>query len=129
MLSTTLFQLAAGAAPLERVAAILRFLTGGRQIAARMQAADCEAADRLALRLGLSAGVREGLAHVWTRWDGRGTPALGGESIALPARISLVANLIEIFSRLGGREAALAVVRERRGSELDPSVADAFLGA
>jgi hypothetical protein len=62
-----------------------------------MQAADCEAAILLAVRLGLSDGVREGLAHVWTRWDGRGTPPIDGAAIALPARISLVANLVEIF--------------------------------
>ena len=93
-----------------------------------MQAADCEAADRLATRLGLSSGVRDGLAHVWTRWDGGGNPAVGGQAIALPARLSLVANLVEIFHRLGGRVAAVEMVRGRRGADLDPEVADAFLG-
>jgi HD-GYP domain-containing protein (c-di-GMP phosphodiesterase class II)/DNA-binding CsgD family transcriptional regulator len=129
ILSATLLQLAAGSEPLQRVTAIVRFLTSGRQIATRMQAADCEAADRLATRLGLSDGVRLGLAHVWTRWDGRGNPPLAGEAIAQPARISLVANLIEIFCRLGGREAAVAMVRKRRGADLDPAVVDAFLDA
>jgi HD-GYP domain-containing protein (c-di-GMP phosphodiesterase class II)/DNA-binding CsgD family transcriptional regulator len=129
ILSTTLVQLAAGAAPLERAAAVVRFLTSGRSIATRMQAADCEAADRLAVRLGLSEGVRQGLAHVWTRWDGRGNPALAGEAIAEPARVALVANLVEIFLRLGGRSAAIEVARRRRGKDLDPMAVDAFLDA
>jgi HD-GYP domain-containing protein (c-di-GMP phosphodiesterase class II) len=129
ILTTTLRSLASRAAPLDRAAAIFRFLTTGREIAARMQAADCEAADRLAARLGLSDGVRQGLAHVWTRWDGRGAPTLEGEAIALPARISLVANLVEIFHRLGGRALALDMVRKRRGADLDPNVSGAFLGA
>jgi HD-GYP domain-containing protein (c-di-GMP phosphodiesterase class II)/DNA-binding CsgD family transcriptional regulator len=129
ILSTTLLHLAAGSEPLQRVTSIVRFLTSGRQIATRMQAADCESADRLATRLGLSDGVRLGLAHVWTRGDGRGNPDLAGEAIAQPARISLAANLVEIFSRLGGREAAVRMVRKRRGADLDPAVADAFLGA
>jgi HD-GYP domain-containing protein (c-di-GMP phosphodiesterase class II)/DNA-binding CsgD family transcriptional regulator len=129
IVSTTLRHLATSASPHERVAAVLRFLVSGRQFAARMQAADCEAADRLAVRLDLSSGVRRGLAHVWTRWDGRGAPEVAGEDIALPARISLVANLAEIFHRLGGREAAVAVCIQRRGGDLDPGAVDAFLEA
>jgi len=129
LIGTTLQHLAEGGGPLERAAAILRFLTQGRQLATAMQAADCEAADRLALRLDLSRGVRQGLAHVWTRWDGQGQPAIGGDAIALPARVALVANLAELFLRFGGRAAAVEVVRRRRGAHLDPNVADAFLGA
>jgi HD-GYP domain-containing protein (c-di-GMP phosphodiesterase class II) len=94
-----------------------------------MQAADCEAADHLAIRLGLSGGVRQGLAHVWTRWDGHGGPEVGGQAIALPARVALVANLVEIFNRLGGPTAVVQMVRKRRGADLDPEVSDAFLRA
>jgi HD-GYP domain-containing protein (c-di-GMP phosphodiesterase class II) len=94
-----------------------------------MQAADCEAADRLAVRLELGPRVRRGLADVWTRWDGHGQPALGGQDSALSARVALVANLAEMYVRLGGPSAAVEVVRRRRAAHLDPKVADAFLGA
>jgi hypothetical protein len=80
-----------------------------------MQAADCEAADRLASRLSLSDGVRLGLAHVWTRWDGRGNPGLDGEAIAQPASVSLVANLVEISPALVVAQRQWRWVRKRRG--------------
>jgi hypothetical protein len=92
--STTLTQLALQAGPFERVTAILRFLTSGQKIATRMQAADCEPADRLATRLGLSDGVRQGLAHVWTRWDGHSNPAT-------PETAASVLHAAEALERVG----------------------------
>jgi HD-GYP domain-containing protein (c-di-GMP phosphodiesterase class II) len=111
-----------------RALSVVRFLSGGAQLVERMQVADCEAADRLAVRLGVSDGVRAGLAHIWTRWDGKGRPPLKGEEIALTARLSLVANLTEIFLRLGGRAAAVHMLRERRSADLDPRIVDTLLG-
>jgi HD-GYP domain-containing protein (c-di-GMP phosphodiesterase class II) len=69
--------------------------------------------------------VRDALQHVFERWDGRGTPAgLAGEQIALPARIAVIADIVEAFRRLGGLEAAVEVARRRAGGQFDPQLAE-----
>ncbi len=119
--------LATNQPPIRRAMTVARFLASGKQLVQRMQVADCEAADRLAVRLGLTNGVRQALAHVWTRWDGQGRPALAGDDIAIGARLSLVANLTEIAYRAGGRDAVHGLLRTRRGADLDPTIADTML--
>ena len=123
IVSQTVRFLARDAPPLERVATVGRFLATGSQLVSRMRVADCEAADKLAQRLGLSHGVRQGLAHIWTRWDGRGFPAIQHDQIALPARLSLAAagasveearmpvaeRAFELFAALFGADDGAAV--------------------
>jgi HD-GYP domain-containing protein (c-di-GMP phosphodiesterase class II) len=78
-----------------------------------------------AMRLGLGVEVRDGLQHVFERWDGKGTPAgIAGEAIALSARIVVVADIVESFRRLGGATAAVDVARRRAGGQFDPSLAE-----
>ena len=67
------------------------------------------------------------LYQLLQRWDGSGTPqGLAGDDIAPPARIAEVATQAVIFGGLGGREAAVEVLRRRSGGMLDPSVVDEF---
>lgn len=63
------------------------------------------------------------------RWDGKGRPlGLRGEEIDLAARIFAVAHEAEIFNRIGGIEAVLAVMQKRAGKLYDPDLADRFRG-
>ena len=74
-----------------------------------------------AVRLGLGIEVRDGLQHVFERWDGKGSPArIAGEEIALSARIAVIADIVESFRRLGGTAAAVDVARRRKGGQFDP---------
>jgi HD-GYP domain-containing protein (c-di-GMP phosphodiesterase class II)/DNA-binding CsgD family transcriptional regulator len=87
----------------------------------------CEFGARLAERLGLRSGVRDGLYQIFERWDGRGTPqGLAGEDIGLPARLAEVGHQAVTFERLGGRESAVDVIRRRAGGWFDPGVAEGF---
>jgi putative nucleotidyltransferase with HDIG domain len=74
------------------------------------------------------------------RWDGRtegpfaGYPAgLKGEEIPLGARIIAVADAYDTmttnrpYRKAPGRERAIACLREERGKQFDPAVADAFV--
>lgn len=106
---------------------LVRSVFWGDRFREQQVAAVCEAGDRLATRLGMSVGVREGLRHAYTRWDGKGSPQVAGERIALSARIVRLAHLAEVFLQLGGPEAAAAEVQRRAGGELDPAVAQTFL--
>jgi HD-GYP domain-containing protein (c-di-GMP phosphodiesterase class II) len=77
------------------------------------------------MRLGLGAVVRDALQQVFERWDGKGAPArLAGEQIAVPARIVVLADVLETFRRLGGVEAAVEVARGRAGGAFDPALAE-----
>ena len=90
-------------------------------------AADCEVAQMLTGRLGLSSAVSTLFAHANDRWDGRGWPArTKGEAIPLPMRIAHVARDAAFQCMLGGDEFAAQIVRGRAGGAFDPDVAKAF---
>ncbi|MFN8515574.1 MAG: HD domain-containing phosphohydrolase [Thermomicrobiales bacterium] len=87
----------------------------------------CDAAAHLAGRLGFGEELRASLWHLYERWDGKGYPGrVAGEAIGWPARLSQIAHDADMFHRLGGVEAAVAMARERRGGAYDPRVADRF---
>jgi hypothetical protein len=99
-----------------RVRHLARALRSGRKGDQAILGALCEVGARLAERLGLGSGVRDGLYQAFERWDGTGTPqGLATESICLPARLAEVGHQAVIFDRLGGPEAALEMVRRRGG--------------
>ncbi|GHE78591.1 metal-dependent phosphohydrolase [Amycolatopsis deserti] len=113
--------------PAEEAAAVA--LPGGTAAKAVMMATHCEAAELLAARLGLGAGVLTALRHGFERWDGRGNPAgLAAEAVPLPIRIAVVARDAELWHRRTGYPVTAEVLRRRRGRAYDPAVVDAVLG-
>ena len=116
-----------GSSPLRRVGLVGRFLaTAGRSVQ-RVMEAHCQSASDLADRLELGDEVSRPLLQAFERWDGRGVPGLvGGEELAPAMRLVHLADNIEAFHHTGGTEAALAVVRQRRGTQFDPGLADCF---
>jgi HD-GYP domain-containing protein (c-di-GMP phosphodiesterase class II)/DNA-binding CsgD family transcriptional regulator len=92
-----------------------------------MVAADCEVASRLATRLGMSEGVRHGLAHIFTQWDGSGTPPVAKDAIPVPARILQIVHITELWYRLAGPTGATSALARGRGRSFDPWLTDAFL--
>jgi HD-GYP domain-containing protein (c-di-GMP phosphodiesterase class II) len=90
----------------------------------------CYAADELAGRLGLGQRVRRSVVQAFERWDGRGAPAgAKGDEILTTACIVNLADVVEVFHRAGGTAAAIAVARERSGTQFDPAVVDVFCSA
>src|SRR5437868_772881 len=78
------------------------------------------AADDLAGRLGLGKEVRDGLYQTFERWDGKGVPeGTKGEEVLLTARVVNIADVVEVFHRSDGVEAAVGVARQRRGTQFD----------
>lgn len=87
----------------------------------------CDAAHRLAGRLGMSSSVQNALRSVFEQWDGGGMPAgLQGEAIPIVSRIVYATSFLEVFHAIGGPAAALQLARDRRGQAFDPTVVDAF---
>jgi HD-GYP domain-containing protein (c-di-GMP phosphodiesterase class II)/DNA-binding CsgD family transcriptional regulator len=78
-------------------------------------------------RLGLDEETRDDLGQVYERWDGKGLPGrVAGERLRLPVRVVQVAEIADLYRRIGGEDAAVAVLRRRAGRALDPQVADRF---
>jgi HD-GYP domain-containing protein (c-di-GMP phosphodiesterase class II) len=84
------------------------------------------ATDELVGRLGLGEDVRESLRQTYERWDGKGAYGMKGEEIALSSRLINLADVVEVFGRAGGVEAAIVVARGRSGTQFDPELVDAF---
>jgi HD-GYP domain-containing protein (c-di-GMP phosphodiesterase class II) len=85
----------------------------------------CEVAQSLADDLGCSVRVREALAYSFERWDGKGIPRKKkAGAIPLAMRLVQVADDVQAFHRAGGVEAVVAMLAERGGKALDPTLAE-----
>lgn len=82
--------------------------------------------DAMARRLGLGEDVRQSLKESYERWDGKGAFGAKGEEIMLASRLIYLADVVAVFQRAGGLDAAVAVARERRGTSFDPALVDLF---
>jgi HD-GYP domain-containing protein (c-di-GMP phosphodiesterase class II) len=120
-------RLGRGGSALRRVGIVGRFLlTAGRPVQRTMEA-HALALGELADRLGLGDEVRRPLLQSFERWDGRGIPGEVGDTGLAPAiRVVHLADTIEEFHHADGAEAALDVVRQRRGTQFDPALVDRF---
>jgi HD-GYP domain-containing protein (c-di-GMP phosphodiesterase class II) len=111
----------------ERARLGVAFLGDGRKAAAAMLDNHWTAADSLAARLGLRQRVRDSIEQTFERWDGKGVPkGARGEEILLASRLVALADVVEVFHRAGGTDAAIEVARQRRGTQFDPAIADLF---
>lgn len=109
-------------ARLQGFAGLLRH---GRAHGEDIAAFHCEAAARLASRLGLGSGVLDGVGAFFEYWNGSGGPsARRGEAIPFAARAARLAYEAVHALRIGAD--AVAVVRLRAGKELDPELARVF---
>jgi HD-GYP domain-containing protein (c-di-GMP phosphodiesterase class II) len=112
----------------QRIGRVARALgdPGGER---RSLSAHCEAASRLATRLGMPASVCNSLAHAYERWDGKGYPdGLAGEDVPVAVRVVAVARDAELWARQAGWATAAEVLARRRGRAHDPAVVDALSG-
>jgi HD-GYP domain-containing protein (c-di-GMP phosphodiesterase class II)/DNA-binding CsgD family transcriptional regulator len=117
-------QVGAGKQGLDRATVVARFFAGGLRDAFAMVANHAYAADRLCADLGLPYEVRAAVLQTFERWDGKGEPGAKGEAIAITARVVNLADVLAVFHRLGGSDAAVEVARERRGTQFDPDLVD-----
>lgn len=117
----------AGAALRERFARVLNLVRHGEELATELVATRCERGAQIALQLGFSLEVADGVQALDEHWNGRGRPqGLSGEDIPLNARIALLAQVVDVFHHGGGRQAALQEVHRRSGQWFDPAVVEAF---
>jgi HD-GYP domain-containing protein (c-di-GMP phosphodiesterase class II) len=119
--------LGSGRPAAERARLGVAFLGDGRRAAEAMLDNHWTAADALAARLGLSQQVRDSVEQTFERWDGKGVPkGARGPEIAVHTRLVTLADVVEVYHRAGGTEAAIAVARQRCGTQFDPGIVDVF---
>ncbi len=113
--------------PIQRARTGIAFLGDGRRVVQDMVENHWVATNELAARLELGDEVRDSLYQTFERWDGKGAPAEArGAQIRVAARLVNLADVVEVFHRAGGIEAAIAVARERSGTQFDPDLVDLF---
>jgi HD-GYP domain-containing protein (c-di-GMP phosphodiesterase class II) len=84
------------------------------------------ATDELVVRLGLGNDVRTSLRQSYERWDGKGPYGMKGEEILVASRLINLADVVEVFRRTSGVEGAIAIARERSGTQFDPALVEIF---
>jgi HD-GYP domain-containing protein (c-di-GMP phosphodiesterase class II) len=119
-------RLGAGRRPLARAWLGVEFVGALRRGAVVDLTAHWVAADGLARRLGLGEDVRQSLRESYERWDGKGAAGARGEQIRLTSRLVSLADVVAVFHRLGGLDAAVGVARERSGTAFDPALVELF---
>ncbi len=116
-----------GNPPLHRFRVGLEFALSGHRDVDGMIQQHSALARTLAGELGLDEATQQAVTASYERWDGRGWPGeLRGERIPLAARISQLAEYVEVAHRVGGVTAALGLARKRSGGQFDPRLVDAL---
>lgn len=88
----------------------------------------CETGADIARQMGFSETVAEGIAGLDEHWDGGGRPyRLSGSGIPLFSRVALLAQVMEVFSRAAGPDAAMREIERRSGTWFDPEIVSAAL--
>ncbi len=123
--SFVLRHVGSGGSRLRRARMLPPLIASHGKVAGAFEGTHCLLAGQVAVGLGLGAGVRVALEHVFERWDGKGSPeGLRGEEVSLAARIVQLAGVVERHRREGGIDAAVEVARRRRGTQFDPALVD-----
>jgi HD-GYP domain-containing protein (c-di-GMP phosphodiesterase class II) len=116
----------AGASPLRRLGLIAEVVT--TKVVERSFTAHCDSAAHAARSFGFESGIVDSFGQLFERWDGKGMPhRLRGDEIAPAVRLLHLADIVEVFDRLGGPAAAATVARDRRATLFDPMLTDCFL--
>ena len=108
------------------VQAMIRSIAQLPQIHQSFFPGHCEVASRLAQRMGFAPPFVESVGQLYARWDGKGVPALKGEAIAVPMQVVAIAQDAVTFHAVGGIDAVLAMLRERRGKAHSPRFSRIF---
>ena len=115
----------AGHPLLQRFRIGIEFAVSGHRDLDRMVDHHAELARSLAEQLGLPGAILEAVAAAYEQWDGKGWPGeLRGERVPIAARISQLAEFVEVAHRVGGVAEAQSLAENRRGGQFDPQLAD-----
>ena len=88
----------------------------------------CTRGADIARQMRFGDDVAEGILHLDERWDGTGHPRrLRGDEIPLNAQIALLSQVVDVFAKAQGPNAAVAEVQRRSGRWFNPELVEMFL--
>jgi HD-GYP domain-containing protein (c-di-GMP phosphodiesterase class II) len=101
----------------------------GPEFGRRYDTGVSEVARETARRIGLPESTQQTLYELTEAWSGGWAPkGIGGDAIALPARIARAAADAAFFAGIGDADDARRALRARAGGILDPEVVEVFVG-
>jgi putative nucleotidyltransferase with HDIG domain len=110
-----------------RFRALLHVFQNGGQIAQELMETRCDRGADIARKMRFSENVVAAIRSFDEHWDGGGRPAgLKGDDIPIYSRISLIAQIVDVFQTASGIEAAKQEIRNRTGTWFEPALATAF---
>jgi putative nucleotidyltransferase with HDIG domain len=111
----------------ERFRALVNVFQNGGQIAQELMETRCDRGAEIARKMRFSENVIAAIRGFDEHWDGGGMPAgLRGEAIPIYSRISLIAQIVDVFQTANGVEAAKREIQHRAGTWFEPRLAAAF---
>jgi putative nucleotidyltransferase with HDIG domain len=111
----------------ERFRALVHVFQNGGQIAQELMETRCDRGAEIARKMRFSEDVVAAIRSFDEHWDGGGMPeGLSGEAIPTYSRISLIAQIVDVFQTASGIEAAKQEIRNRTGTWFEPRLAAAF---
>lgn len=125
--SRMLPEITRGMAPAARARVTEFGIVHGAEWGRRVDTGVCEVGRYTARRVGLPESTQRALHEVYEWWNGGWAPrGLAGDDIAVAARIAHAAAIAAYFDHVADRDAALAALRARAGTILDPSIVATF---
>jgi HD-GYP domain-containing protein (c-di-GMP phosphodiesterase class II) len=116
-------RLGSGNPPLHRFRVGLEFALSGHREIDGMIAGHAAIARGLAEELGLPDAVARAVGASYEQWDGKGWPSgAKGDDIPIAARISNMAEFLEVAHRLGGIDRARSLATRQAGRQFDPGL-------
>jgi HD-GYP domain-containing protein (c-di-GMP phosphodiesterase class II) len=116
--------LGAGHPLLQRFRIGIEFAVSGHRDLDGMIDHHAEMSRSLAEELRLPDAVLAAVGSAYEQWDGKGWPGeLRGEQVPIAARISQLAEFVEVAHRVGGVAGVRTLVRKRGGGQFDPRLA------
>lgn len=113
---------------IRRARTVLDVLRGADTLVKDIFETRCLAGADIARQMRFSDAVAQGIAGLDEHWDGGGRPyRLAGDEIPLFSRIALLAQVMEVFSRAAGPDAALREIDQRSGTWFDPRIVRAAM--
>ena len=111
----------------ERFRALVNIFQNGGQIAQELMETRCDRGAEIARKMRFSEAVIQAIRCFDEHWDGGGIPSgMRAEEIPVYSRISLLAQIADVFQTANGIEAAKREITHRTGTWFDPRLAAAF---
>lgn len=111
----------------KKIKHLMLFLFQGNTLAKELINSRCGRGADIARQLGLSEQVAQGIYNLDEHYNGKGLPkGISGEEIPLFSRIALLAQVVDVFYKAGGKKISCEQVNKRVGTWFDPRLVTCF---